>query len=209
MPATAAIRVATRALRACATVCVLGALSCAPAKALSFSWSFTVTGGSNQSYIGETISGTIDNLIDNTWNTTNMTAKVTSAPFGPGNGMSWTDITLSFSTEKNADGSLRTKGIYVKEGVIDTEGLQAYFIYNGQDRLILQNPIPYGYPGGGRLDDYSTGQYAQMDNGFPPTFTAVPAPLPLLRLGAATAFSRKLKQRIALRRKWDEVGLAG
>ena len=30
---------------------------------------------------------------------------------------------------------------------------------------------------------------------------AVPAPLPLLGLGAATAFSRKLKQRIALKRK--------
>ena len=35
---------------------------------------------------------------------------------------------------------------------------------------------------------------------------AVPAPLPLLGLGAATAFSRKLKQRIALRRKREEVG---
>jgi hypothetical protein len=37
---------------------------------------------------------------------------------------------------------------------------------------------------------------------------AVPAPLPLRGLGAATAFSRKLKQRIALRRKQDEVGAA-
>ena len=36
----------------------------------------------------------------------------------------------------------------------------------------------------------------------------VPAPLPLLGLGAATAFSRKLKQRIALRRKREEVGAA-
>jgi len=38
---------------------------------------------------------------------------------------------------------------------------------------------------------------------------AVPAPLPLLGLGAATAFSRKLRQRIALRRKREEVGDAG
>ena len=38
---------------------------------------------------------------------------------------------------------------------------------------------------------------------------AVPAPLPLLGLGAAAAFSRKLKQRIALRRKREEVGDAG
>ena len=37
---------------------------------------------------------------------------------------------------------------------------------------------------------------------------AVPAPLPLLGLGAATAFSRKLKQRIAGRRKREEVGEA-
>jgi hypothetical protein len=37
---------------------------------------------------------------------------------------------------------------------------------------------------------------------------AVPAPLPLLGLGAATAFSRKLKQRIAVKRKRDEVGAA-
>ena len=36
----------------------------------------------------------------------------------------------------------------------------------------------------------------------------VPAPLPLLGLGAATAFSRQLKQRIALRRKREEVGKA-
>jgi hypothetical protein len=40
------------------------------------------------------------------------------------------------------------------------------------------------------------------------TLAAVPAPLPLLGLGAATAFSRKLKQRIALRRKREEVGEA-
>jgi len=37
---------------------------------------------------------------------------------------------------------------------------------------------------------------------------AVPAPLPLLGLGAAAAFSRKLKQRIALRRKREELGEA-
>ena len=37
---------------------------------------------------------------------------------------------------------------------------------------------------------------------------AVPAPLPLLGLGAAAAFSRQLKQRNALRRKQDENGAA-
>ena len=189
MPATAAIRVATWALRACATVCVLGALSCAPAKALSFAWSFRITGGSN---IGQTISGTIDNLVDNTLNRNSMTAKVTSAPFGPGNGLSWSAISLSF------DGS--SNGIYVRNGEVDATGLQAYFIYQGQDRLILQNPVPYGWPGGGSLEVFYPDQNsAWMNDGSPPTFTAVPAPLPLLGLGAATAFSRQLKQRIALR----------
>jgi hypothetical protein len=179
----------------------LGALSCAPAKALSFTWSFQITGGSNSSYIGQFISCTIDNLKDNTTNREGMTATITSSPFGPGSG-SWSTISLSYSSGN---------GIAVKDGVVDTTGLQAYFIYQGQDRLILQNPIPYGYPGGGRLDDYSTtGQpYAEMNNGSTPTFSAVPAPLPLLGLGAAAAFSRKLKQRIALRRKREEVGLAG
>ena len=38
--------------------------------------------------------------------------------------------------------------------------------------------------------------------------SAVPAPLPLLGLGAAAAFFRRLKRRIALRRKREEVGAA-
>ena len=202
MPATASIRVATRALRGCAAVCVLGALCCAPAKALSFSWSFQITGGSNNDYIGKTISGTIDNLQDNAINRNGMTATVTSAPFGPGSGGDWSTISLSY-----AGGN----GIAVKDGVVDTTSLQAYFIYQGQDRLILQNPVPYGWPGGGSLEVFYPDpdrNSAWMD-GSAPTFTAVPAPLPLLGLGAATAFSRKLKQRIALRSKREEVGLAG
>lgn len=198
MPATAAIRVATGALRACATVCVLGALSCAPAKALSFTWSFQITGGSNSSYIGQTISGTIDNLVDNALNTTNMTAKVTSAPFGPGNGMSWSTTSLSFT----GDG-----GIAVKNGAVVTSDLKAYFVYNGQDRLILQTS-KYGHPG--ELDVFYTPQSSAYMDGTVIQFTPVPvpAPLPLLGLGAATAFSRKLKQRIALRRKREEAGAA-
>jgi hypothetical protein len=35
----------------------------------------------------------------------------------------------------------------------------------------------------------------------------VPAPLPLLGLGAAAAFSRQLKQRIAMKRKREEGGV--
>ena len=133
MLAKASIRVATRALQGCAIACVLGGLCCAPAKALSFNWSFTVTGASNSSYIGQTISGTVDNLIDNTINRNGMTATVTSAPFGPGSGGDWSTSSLSY-----AGGN----GIAVRGGVVESTGVQAYFIYQGQDRLILQNSNP-------------------------------------------------------------------
>ena len=221
MPATALIRVATRALRGLAAVSVLGVLCCAPAKALSFTWSFQITGASNSSYIGQAISGTIDNLQDNAINRERMTATVTSAPFGPGSGGDWATISLSY-----AGGN----GIAVRDGVVESTGLQAYFIYNGQDRLILQNSNPNRSNVVGNYDSayrdingfaYSNGngnaggslevfyptedQNSAWNGGATPTFTAVPAPLPLLGLGAATAFSRKLKQRIALRRKREEV----
>ena len=217
MPATAPIRVATRALRGWAAVCVLGVLCCAPAKALSFSWSFQITGASNSSYIGQAISGTIDNLQDNAINRNGMTATVSSAPFGPGSGGDWATISLSY-----AGGN----GIAVRDGVVESTGLQAFFIYNGQDRLILQNSSPNRSNVVGNYDSayrdsnglaYSNGngnaggslevfypaqdQNSAWNDGATPTFTAVPAPLPLLGLGAATAFSRQLKLRIALRRK--------
>ena len=84
--------------------------------------------------------------------------------------------------------------------------------------------VPSGYSGGSILGsmsfaatDFATlgltpGSYIAI---LPNTDTITmnipvptPAPLPLLGLGAATAFSRKLKQRIALRRKREEVGAA-
>lgn len=55
------------------------------------------------------------------------------------------------------------------------------------------------------VDKYPGGSSANNITSATATLAAVPAPLPLLGLGAATAFSRKLKQRIALRRK-REVG---
>jgi len=168
MPATAAIRVATRALRGCAAVCVLGVLCSAPAKALSFAWSFQITGASNNGYIGQFISGTIDNLKDNTTNREGMTATITSSPFGPGSG-SWSTISLSYSGGN---------GIAVKDGVVDTAGLQAYFIYQGQDKLILQSPDPYSNNPGGSLEVFypDPDRNSAWMNGSPPSFTAVPAP---------------------------------
>ena len=216
MSAAVSIRVAIMALRGCAAVGVLGALCCTPAKALTFNWSFTITGSSPSGYSG-TISGTIDNLQDNTINRNGMTATVTSAPFGPGAG--------NWPTLNYAGGN----GIYVNNGVVDTTGLQAYFVYQGQYRLILQNPNHNGlavignYDGayrdingyayangngsaGGSLEEYYPSQNSAWNDGATPTFTPTPAPLPLLGLGAATAFSRKLKQRIALRRKREVEG---
>ena len=114
MPATALIRVATRALRGCSAVCVLGVLFSAPAQALSFTWSFQITGASNSSYIGQAISGIIDNLQDNAINRNGMTATVTSAPFGPGSGGDWATISLSY-----AGGN----GIAVRDGVVESTGL--------------------------------------------------------------------------------------
>ena len=63
------------------------------------------------------------------------------------------------------------------------------------------------------MEDYYPSQNsAWMDYGSALVFTAVtpfpvPAPFPLLGLGAATAFSRQLKQRIAMKRKREEGGV--
>jgi len=62
-----------------------------------------------------------------------MTATVSSAPFGPGSGGDWATISLNY-----AGGN----GIAVRDGVVESTGLQAFFIYNGQDRLILQILVP-------------------------------------------------------------------
>ena len=73
----------------------------------------------------------------------------------------------------------------------DTKAVSLWSIGVGQ-RLSLYDSTTTNWT------DYSLTTFS------PPT--PVPAPLPLLGLGAATAFSRKLKQRIALKRKRDEVG---
>ena len=183
MPETAAIRVAKRALRGHAVVCALGAFSCTPAKALSFTWSFTIAGSEPSGYSG-TISGTIDNLQDNTINRNGMTATVTSAPFGPGAG--------NWPTLNYAGGN----GIAVRNGVVETAGLQAYFVYQGQYRLLSQNQDPSSRVGdsywlysdsyrtygsgngnaGGSLEEYYPSPNSTWNDGATPTFTPTPAP---------------------------------
>jgi len=207
MPATVSIRVATRALRGSAAAATLWALYCTPAQALSFNWSFRVTEASPDIYLNQTISGTIDNLQNNANNENGMTATILGSPFWPPS-----TITLTY-----AGGS----GIDVNNGVVDTSRLQAFFVYQGQYRLLLQNTsVPYGDAlyesfadsyrtsynsgngdAGGSLEQYYPSQYSASAAQTPTFSSPAPAPLPLLGLGAAIAFSRQLKQRIAMRRK--------
>jgi hypothetical protein len=67
-------------------------------------------------------------------NRNGMTATLTRAPFGPGAG--------NWPTLNYAGGN----GIAVSNGVVDATGLQAYFVYQGEYRLLLQNPNSNGFP---------------------------------------------------------------
>ena len=133
-----------------------------------------------------------------------MTATVTSNPFSIGGSPS--QITLNASTFPPGG-----SGILVTAGFVDTTGLQLFF-RSGTQELQLENPNGRSGVYGGYYRDSSVGgmfgSSAASTDLSVPVFTAVPAPHPLLGLGAATAFSRKLKQRIALRRKREEVGAA-
>jgi hypothetical protein len=164
-----------------------------PARALTFNWTFTANNGD---FIGA-ISGIIDGLNDNTLNNgsnSTMTATVTSDPFN----IVGVPLPMTF---------IGGNGIQVTAGVVDTTGLQLEFSSVGQ-QLQLENPNGSTGVFGGYYT-VSMGSAAASNDTSVPVFSAVPAPLPLLGLGAAAAFSRKLKQRIAMRRKRDEVGLAG
>ena len=173
-----------------------------PARALSFNWTFTSNAGNFIGPVSGTIDGLIDNSLNNISNNPGMTATVTSNPFSIAGAPS--QMTLNTSTSPPGG-----NGIRVTAGVVDTNGLQLYFT-SGDGFKILQLEKPNGFYGGYYFDQLASGfgSTAISDNGSVPVFTAVPAPLPLLGLGAATAFSRKLKQRIALRRKREEVGAA-
>ena len=175
----------------------LSVLCPSPARALTFNWTFTSTGGSFNGPVSGTIDGLYDNILNNSTSNPGMTATVTSDPFSIGGPPSQMTLNTALFSGGN--------GIRVTAGVVDTTGLQLYFVGSSRrDQLHLENPNGNQIPGGYYED--TTGRYAYGTA--VPVFSAVPAPLPLLGLGAATAFSRKLKQRIALRRKRDEVGAA-
>ena len=185
-----------------------------PAQALSYGWSFSMG-------TGNVLSGTIDNLSEGS----NTPASLTPGPasvtvtsctggvcdFGIFPGYVGQTFAFRGSSEINVSGvptNAGTSGVAAfrytgTSSYWDLNFLNGSGAYTTQarnnagsfDMEILERDL-LGNPQGGNT---STGAQS---------FTAVPAPLPLLGLGAATAFSRKLKQRIAVRRKREEVGAA-
>jgi len=194
----------------------LAVLCPSPARALSYGWSFSM--GS-----GNVLSGTIDNLSEGS-NTpaspspgpasvtvTSCTGGLCDSPFFIFPGYVGQTFAFMGSSEINVSGvptNAGTSGVAAfrytgTSSYWDLNFLNGTAAYSPQarnnagsfDMEILQRDLSGNAQGG----NTSTGAES---------FTAVPAPLPLLGLGAATAFSRKLKQRIALKRKQEEVGAA-
>ena len=163
-----------------------------PARALTFTWTFT------DQNTGSPVSGTIDTpgSADGLYYI-GVTATVTQvpSPFVP-NLLGYGTFTSGFGT-----------GITVVNGAIDQSGNDEIVLYNSIGSANIQFVGLGSTSSKAAFYDYNTNSGTQAAS--PTTlasFTAVPAPLPLLGLGAATAFSRQLKQRIALRRKREEVG---
>jgi len=189
----------------------LAVLCPSPAQALTFDWSFTssfgsVTDPSRGVYTGTIdIPGSADGLYE-----IGVTATVTSVPFiagSPGYGTFSADLDPIMASGYN--------GILLTGGAIDQSGFSDIRLVTvgGQTltfRGSLQSDLSPSTMIKASLMDMSGGGGMPILGGSNSlaTFTAVPAPLPLLGLGAAAAFSRKLKQRIALNRKRQEVGAA-
>ena len=190
----------------------LAALCPSPARALNFTWTFTSTLNGTPNIV----SGTLNDLIEGS-NTTasNSLANVvvTSATGGLGS----IGIIGQIMPIQNGE-------IFVSGGMPVGYGASTFVSFNIFDpSAALSSSAQFsggssGTSGSSGLfnmnigaSNFSIPTSAQeiSDSDEPFTAAAVPAPLPLLGLGAATAFSRKLKQRIALRRKREEVGEAG
>jgi len=178
-----------------AAAIALAVLCPSPARALTFNWTFIDQNTSDP------VSGTIDTPGSaNGLYSTGVTATVTQVP------LSW-GSSLSYGTFNYYSAS----GINVLNGAIDQSGSDAIVLDNGSGAS-----LQFADQGSGAFKAVLSDYNADNGNGLQAlsssnvaSFTAVPAPLPLLGLGAAAAFSRKLKQRIAVRRKREEGGLAG
>ena len=175
----------------------------APAKALTFNWTTTGSGanGSGTFDIAETsvvdgglyeltgIAGTFDgNII------------TTLLPVGA----LWSGSNNQFEYSSMSSDLLLNHGgiVFSVAGSSAYDGVELWSNVGGPDASIygIANAVDY-YNG-----PTMVGGTSYSITSATASLNAVPAPLPLLGLGAATAFSRKLKQRIALRRKRKEVG---
>ena len=182
-----------------AAAIALAVLCPSPARALNFNWTFT-------SGSGATVSGTINDLDEgpNIYSTTPRSYVVVTSATG---GLGTTGIRNLPISIYNDSG---TSQIFVSGGVPVSNGTSGYARFFGSQGSEFYDIYFTGNGGGGLFDMSVSGgemmgmSYSEQST-TPQSFTAVPAPLPLLGLGAATAFSRKLKQRIAVRRKREEV----
>ena len=174
-----------------------------PVRALTFNWSTTSTGGADGSGtfdIAETslVDGDLYELtgIAGTFDGNTITGLLP-----PGN--LWYGANNKFQySASSTDWLLNLGGInFSVSGTGGYTGVELWSTAgNGDDSIYGTVDAVDKYPGGSSANNITSATA---------TLAAVPAPLPLLGLGAATAFSRQLKQRIALRLKREEGGEAG
>ena len=172
---------------------------CAKASALTFNWSTTSTGGADGSGtfdIAETslVDGDLYELtgIAGTFDGNTITGL-----YPPGYLWSGANNKFQYSAS-STDWLLNLGGInFSVSGSGGYTGVELWSTAGTGDDSI------YGTVDA--VDKYPGGSFYTITSATA-SLAPVPAPLPLLGLGAATAFSRKLKQRIALRRKREELG---
>lgn len=176
---------------------------CAKASALTFNWSTTSTGGADGSGtfdIAETslADGSLYELtgIAGTFDGNTITGLLPAGNLWYGANNKFQYSASSPNWLLNLGGinfSVSGPGSYTGVELWSTAGNGDSSIYGTVDAVDK-------YPGGSSANNITSATA---------TLAAVPAPLPLLGLGAATAFSRKLKQRIALKRKREVGGEPG
>ena len=180
-----------------AAAIALAVLCPSPVRALSVNWSF-VSGS-------DTFSGTIEDLSDGLNTSTSSVipyVTVTQAP-------------LSYNNLASKQLGLAAGEMFVSGGVPLDNGSTSFVEFYSNSypelyRVFFRNGSNGTFDMEASYNNTNvSGVNQNSPSSTPMSFTAVPAPLPLLGLGAATAFSRKLKQRIALRRKRVEVGEPG
>ena len=177
----------------------LSVLCPSPARALSYTWSYAMQGG-------QVLSGTIDDLSEGTNYATSVPPAFVTVTSGTGSYATAEFINQTFS---HTSGVMNVaSGVPINGG---SGGVTA-FTYTGMTTWNLNfrsGSSAYtgkAYGVDGFFDMELLNVSLNNTSSAAQSFTPVPAPLPLLGLGAATAFSRKLKQRIALKRKREEVG---